>query len=162
MTPTGTLTTLHSFNGTDGISPVAALVETSSGFYSTTNQGGDLSCSGPEGCGTVFKITPSGALTTLHRFHVTDGSFPASGLTYGSDSNFYGTTQNGTADVYGTLFEITPAAVFTTLLSFDNTDGADPVGGLLQVSDGTFYGTTFLGGTSNDGTIFALSLAPAH
>jgi uncharacterized repeat protein (TIGR03803 family) len=162
ITPTGALTTLHSFNGTDGSSPVAAMIETSSGFYGTTNQGGDLACNGPEGCGTVFKITPSGALTTLHRFHSTDGAFPASGLTLGSDGNFYGTTQNGGYIVYGTVFEITPAAAFTMLQSFNNIDGSNLVGGLLQASDGTFYGTTFLGGTSNDGTIFSLTLAPAH
>jgi uncharacterized repeat protein (TIGR03803 family) len=162
ITPTGTLTTLHSFNGTDGTYPVAALVETSSGFYGTTNQGGDLTCNSPSGCGTVFKITPSGALNTLHRFHSTDGAFPASGLIYASDGNFYGTTQNGGYIVYGTVFQITPAAVLTTLQSFNNADGSNLVGGLLQASDGTFYGTTFLGGTSNDGTIFNLSLAPAH
>jgi uncharacterized repeat protein (TIGR03803 family) len=162
MTPTGTLTTLHNFNGTDGINPLSTLVETSDGFYGTTNEGGNLSCASPNGCGTVFKITPSGTLTTLHRFHLTDGYSPASGLTYGSDGNFYGTTQFGAAGVYGTVFEITPAAVLTTLHSFDNTDGANLIGGLLQASDGTFYGTTLSGGTSNDGTIFSLSLASAH
>jgi uncharacterized repeat protein (TIGR03803 family) len=162
IAPTGTLTTLHSFDGTDGTGPVAALIETSSGFYGTTNQGGDLACNGPNGCGTVFKISPSGALTTLHRFQLTDGAFPASALTFGSDGNFYGTTQSGGYIFYGTVFEITPAAVLTMLQSFDNTDGSDLVGGLLQASDGTFYGTTFLGGTSNDGTIFSLSLAPVR
>ena len=162
ITPTGTLTTLHNFNGTDGTNPVAGLIETSGGFYGTTYEGGNLSCDSPYGCGTVFKITPSGALTTLHRFHSTDGSWPASSLIYGSDGNFYGTTQFGGADGYGTVFKITPAAVLATLHSFDNTDGANPIGGLLQASDGTLYGTTLAGGTSNDGTIFSLSLAPAH
>ncbi len=162
MTPTGTLTTLHNFDGTDGINPLGTLVETSSGFYGITNEGGNLSCNSPYGCGTVFKITPSGALTTLHRFHLTDGNAPTSGLTLGSDGNFYGTTQFGAAGVYGTVFEITSAGVLTTLHSFDNTDGSNPIGGLLQASDGTFYGTTVVGGSSNDGTIFSLSLAPAH
>jgi uncharacterized repeat protein (TIGR03803 family) len=162
ITPTGTLTTLHSFNGADGINPVAALVQTSGGFYGTTSEGGNLSCNSPYGCGTVFKITPSGTLTTLHRFHLADGFSPASGLTLGSDGNFYGTTQFGAVGVSGTVFEITPAGVLTTLHSFDNTDGSNLTGGLLQASDGTFYGTTVAGGTSSDGTIFSLSLAPAH
>jgi|SRR5271154_2382977 len=162
ITPTGTLTTLHSFDGTDGSSPVSTLVETSGGFYGTTYQGGSLTCNSPYGCGTVFKITPSGSLTTLHRFHLTDGDLPGSGLTYGTDGNFYGTTIEGGANEFGTVFEITPAAVLTTLHSFDNTDGALVIGGLLQASDGTFYGTTDTGGSSDDGTIFRLSLAPAR
>ncbi|MFZ0317691.1 MAG: choice-of-anchor tandem repeat GloVer-containing protein [Candidatus Sulfotelmatobacter sp.] len=162
ITPTGTLTTLHSFDGADGTNPLSTLVETSGGFYGTTYQGGDLTCDGTYGCGTVFKITPSGALTTLHRFHAADGGFPFSGVTYASDGNFYGTTEYGVAGPYGTIFEITPPGVLTTLESFDNTDGTHPLGGLLQASDGTFYGTTVLGGSSNDGVIFSFSLAPAR
>lgn len=162
MTPAGTVTTLHNFNGADGTNPLAALIETGRGLYGTTNWGGDLHCDGPFGCGTVFKITPSGALTTLYRFHATDGSNPGSALIYASDGNFYSTTSNGGPSFYGTVFEITPAAVLTTLHVFDNTDGAYPHAGLLQAPDSTFYGTTWAGGSSNDGTIFSLSLAPAR
>jgi uncharacterized repeat protein (TIGR03803 family) len=162
MTPTGTLTTLHSFDGTDGTDPLSTLVETSSGFYGTTYQGGNLSCDSPYGCGTVFKITPSGTLTTLHRFHLTDGAFPGSGLALGSDGNLYGTTTSGAEGIYGTVFETTPEGAVTTLHSFADTDGSGPLGVLLEVSNGTFYGTTTFGGTSNDGTIFSLTLAPAR
>jgi uncharacterized repeat protein (TIGR03803 family) len=54
ITPGGTLTTLHSFSGPDGYTPVAALVQGADGnFYGTTNYSG-------KGAGTVFKITPGG------------------------------------------------------------------------------------------------------
>jgi uncharacterized repeat protein (TIGR03803 family) len=49
MTPAGVLTTLHSFDGSDGAGPVAALVQATAGnFYGTTNGGGI------DGIGTVF------------------------------------------------------------------------------------------------------------
>ena len=56
-----TVTTLHSFNGSDGQSPDAALVQGSDGnFYGTTAVGGAHSE------GMAFKINAAGALTTLH------------------------------------------------------------------------------------------------
>jgi uncharacterized repeat protein (TIGR03803 family) len=61
-------------------------------FYGVTYAGG-----GNGGYGTVFKITPSGALSTLHSFDLTDGSHPAAGLVQGTDGNFYGTTAQGGA-----------------------------------------------------------------
>ena len=95
ITPAGALTTLHSFDGADGAFPVANLVEATDGnFYGTTYFGGN--CGSP-GCGTVFKITPSGTLTVLYVFcsqpNCSDGSLPASPLLQASDGNFYGTTQ---------------------------------------------------------------------
>src|ERR1700733_1976452 len=74
ITPGGTLTTLHSFNGTDGALPEAGLVQGSDGnFYGTTsgNPNYSFTCSG--NCGTVFKMTPSGTLTTLYTFDGTGG-----------------------------------------------------------------------------------------
>ena len=117
ITPSGTLTTLHSFNGTDGSgNPAAALVQGTDGnFYGTTESGG---ANGP---GTVFKITPSGTLTTLHSFDGTDGAEP-DGLVQGTDGNFYGTTYTG-GDIanqpLGTVFKITPSGTLTTLHDFN-------------------------------------------
>src|SRR5208282_3020484 len=75
ITPGGTLTTLHSFDLTDGAFLYGGLVQATDGdFYGTTLQGGAGSCA--FGCGTVFKITSRGTLTTLHSFDGTDGSFP--------------------------------------------------------------------------------------
>jgi uncharacterized repeat protein (TIGR03803 family) len=140
ITPSGTLTTLHSFNGTDGSGDsAAALVQGADGnFYGTTESGG---ANGP---GTVFKITPSGTLTTLHSFDGTDGAEP-NGLVQGTDGNFYGTTYTG-GDIpnqpLGTVFKITPSGTFTSLLSFNGTDGGSPAAGLVQGANGNFYGTT--------------------
>ena len=113
--PAQILTTLHSFNGLDGYDPIAGLVQGSDGdFYGTTYFGG-LSGNCTYGCGTVFKITPSGTLTRLHSFDGTDGQNPVAGLVQGSDGNFYGTTQAGGANCApyggcGTVFKITQAA----------------------------------------------------
>jgi uncharacterized repeat protein (TIGR03803 family) len=81
ITPQGTLTTLHSFAGypTDGAGPTAGLVQGTDGnFYGTTFSGG-ASGTCVRGCGTVFKISSRGTLTTLHSFDYTDGAFPEAG-----------------------------------------------------------------------------------
>jgi uncharacterized repeat protein (TIGR03803 family) len=98
ITPNGTLTTLHSFSGTDGEHPTGTLVQAADGdSYGTTLQ------AGAKGYGTVFKITPSGTLTTLYSFcstggfPCTDGENPYGGLVQAANGEFYGTTQFGGA-----------------------------------------------------------------
>src|SRR5271168_3771237 len=85
-----TLTTLHSFNETDGSQPFAGLMQASDGnLYGTTSAGG------ANGDGTAFKITTSGSLTTIHNFnHLSpvDGAQPYGGLMQAKDGNLYGTT----------------------------------------------------------------------
>jgi uncharacterized repeat protein (TIGR03803 family) len=153
ITAGGTLTTLYSFAWPDGQSPAAALIQGSDGnFYGTTYSGGAI-CS----CGTVFKITPAGTLTTLHSFAGSDGYSPAAALIQGTDGNFYGTTYYGGASSYGTVFKITPAGALTTLYSFAGSDGANPYAGLVQGTDGNFYGTTYLGGPLGFGVVFRLT-----
>ncbi len=161
MTPTGTLTTLHSFDSTDGANPQAALVQATDGnFYGTTRFGGASSaCSGS--CGTVFKMTATGTLTTLHSFDSTDGANPFGGLVQATDGNLYGTTSAGGANNDGTVFKITMGGTLTTLHSFDGMDGETPYGVLVQATDGNFYGTTKNGGSANCGgdcgTIFQIT-----
>ena len=94
ISPTGVETNLHSFHySVDGGYPYAGLVLGSDGnFYGTTSSGGTGNF------GTVFRITPSGVLTTIHSFTNTPGesAFPSYlGLVQGSDGNFYGTTLGG-------------------------------------------------------------------
>ncbi|MGD0182721.1 MAG: choice-of-anchor tandem repeat GloVer-containing protein, partial [Terriglobales bacterium] len=94
-----TFDTLVDFNGTKGAAPYASLVQGTDGnLYGTTDQGGDLTCGAPYGCGTVFRVTPGGTLTTLHRFESTDGDSPAAQLLLATDGNFYGTTLRGGVD----------------------------------------------------------------
>jgi uncharacterized repeat protein (TIGR03803 family) len=153
ITPQGVLTTLHSFNDTpDGSSPEAALLQAADGnFYSTTYNGGSSG-----GYGTVFKITPAGALTTLHLFDDTEGQGIIAGLVEASDGNFYGTAGGGGANGYGSVFTITPEGVLTLLHSFNVTDGATPTA-LVLATDGNFYGGTISGGANIDGTIFEIT-----
>ncbi len=166
ITPSGTLTTLYSFNYTDGYKPFQApLVQGTDGnFYGTTEGGGT------QGLGTVFKITPSGTLTTLFSFGsqrgCADGVNPYAGLVQATDGNFYGTTRYGgrgsCTDDLGTVFKITSSGAYTVLHSFCSqtncADGYSPDAGLVQATDGNFYGTTQSGGAYDDGTVFSLSL----
>ena len=165
ITPTGTLTTLHTFDSTDGANPYGGLVQATDGnLYGTTTYGGAnqyCAFAGPIGCGTVFKITPSGTFSTLYSFCVQsgcqDGSEPAGGLVQGTDANLYGTTSSGGANGTGTVFRITPGGVLTTLHSFDGTDVESPYAGLFQATNGYLYGTTLGGGANGDGTAFSLA-----
>jgi uncharacterized repeat protein (TIGR03803 family) len=158
MTPTGTLVTLYNFcskgNCADGSVPYTGLILATDGnFYGTTQSGG------ASRNGTVFKITPKGALTTLHSFNSRDGAMPYAALLQASDGNFYGTTESGGANLLGTIFKMTPAGKLTTLHSFNSTDGSSPEAPLTQASDGNFYGTTYNGGTEGYGTVFKMTPA---
>jgi len=162
ITPSGTLTTLYSFSGPDGAEPDGGLIQASDGsFYGTTAAGGTKTCLFGYSCGTVFKITPSGTLTTLYNFSGPDGEEPYGGLIQATDGNFYGTTfAGGTVDA-GTVFKITPSGTLTTLYSFCSlpncNDGGFPHAGLIQARNGDLYGTTFTGGANNDGTVFKIT-----
>jgi uncharacterized repeat protein (TIGR03803 family) len=174
----GYFQTLYNFcslsNCTDGANPVAGLVEGTDGnLYGTTVNGG-YSWPGMGSGGTVFKITPSGTLTTLYKFcsqgpsYCPDGGGPYGGLILGQDGNFYGTTEWGGTNAAGTIFEITPSGELTTLYTFCSmsgcSDGGGPFGTLVQASDGSLYGTTYYYGECSAGyacgTIFKLSVVP--
>ena len=163
ITPAGTLTTLYSFCASgwpcfDGSSPFASLVQADDGnFYGTTLRGGSYF-----GDGTVFKITPTGTLTSLYSFCVSgascaDGGLPYAGLVQASDGNFYGTASGG-GEGNGTIFEIAPTGALTTLFTFHGGDGLWPIGGLTQATDGFFYGTTYAGGFYSYGSVYRLGL----
>ena len=124
---------------------------TNGNFYGTTDNGGT------NNYGTVFKITPTGTLTTLHSFDYTDGDTPNASLV-ASNGNFYGTTWLGGTDGDGTIFEITPAGTLTTVLNLNGIDGAAPFSeGLAQGTDGNFYGTTQVTSNYDCGTIFEIT-----
>ncbi|MGA2544393.1 MAG: choice-of-anchor tandem repeat GloVer-containing protein [Verrucomicrobiota bacterium] len=150
----GALTSLYSFtNGNDGASPNGGLVQGNDGqFYGTTAGGGTSNV------GTVFQISPSGALTSLYSFtNGNDGASPYGGLVQGNEGQFYGTATAGGTNNDGTVFKISASGVLTSLYSFTNgSDGRDP-NDLVQGSDGNFYGTTVSGGTNNYGTVFKIS-----
>jgi uncharacterized repeat protein (TIGR03803 family) len=168
-----TFTTLVTFNGSNGESPYyGSLIQAANGnFYGTTVSGGNIatSCSDGQGfdCGTIFELTPGGALTTFYTFcsqlNCADGISPSAGLVQASNGNFYGTTTSGGASFGGTVFEITPGGTLTTLYSFCSqlncADGELSYAGLVQASNGNFYGTTVLGGAHGAGTVFEITPA---
>jgi uncharacterized repeat protein (TIGR03803 family) len=161
ITPSGALSTFYSFcpeiGCVDGTGSSAGLVIGNDGdFYGTTPGGGT-------GAGTVFKITPSGALTTLHAFDDTDGATPSTTLIQATDGNLYGTTPAWGTEQHGTIFEITPGGTLTTLYNFCFDDNCADSGGtsfaaLVQGTGGELYGETYGGGTENDGVIFSLDI----
>jgi len=179
VTADGELTTLYSFcaetNCADGMSPFAGVTLAGDGnFYGTTDKGGILeSC-----CGTVFKLSPHGELTTLYSFCTDTGYAGCRGepdtvtsLLQASSGSFYGTTGEGVCGAYNsfnslcsTVFTITSDGVFTTLHPFPDFQGetANP-SSLIQAADTTLYGTTSIGGGSSHcaggcGTIFKMSV----
>jgi uncharacterized repeat protein (TIGR03803 family) len=158
ITPTGTVSILHSFTGgTDGVYPAAGLLDVGGILYGTTYGGGT------NGDGTVFEINPStGEETVLHSFPATndDGDLPEAGLV-DVDGILYGTTGGGGTNGNGTVFEINPSTgVETVLYSFTGgNDGALPEAGLVDV-DGNLYGTTYEDGLDGaDGTVFEITPA---
>jgi len=160
ITPSGALTSLHSFDGMDGEYPQSGVIQGTDGnLYGTTQAGGiGTSCTGQiPGCGTIFKITPSGTFTSLHSFQRTDGAIPARKLVQGTDGNFYGGTGTGGANGDGTVFKITPSGTLTTLHNFDGTDGEGVSVALVLGTDGNFYGVTVGGGAYGNGTVFKVT-----
>jgi uncharacterized repeat protein (TIGR03803 family) len=168
VTPAGTYAVIHSFQGTDGSFPDAGLVLGADGnLYGTTSYGGpDASCP----CGTIFKASPSGVLTTLHSFDYTDGDGPSADMVQGADGDFFGTTVSGGTSTAcdgrgcGTIFKISSQGSFTSLHSFVFSDGGEPFAPLVQASDGALYGVTFEGGdvgfqgcSGGCGTIFKIA-----
>jgi uncharacterized repeat protein (TIGR03803 family) len=171
ITPAGTLTTLYRFcsqpNCADGERPFAGLaLGTDGSFYGVTSGGGAGTACPHPGCGTVFKITPAGKLTTLYSFcsqpNCADGEAPFGALVQATDGNFYGTTEGGGAKQTGTVFKITTNGSLTTLYSFcqqtNCADGEYPLGALIQATDGNLYGITWQGGNSErSGTFFKIT-----
>ena len=148
----------NSGNQTSGVTMIQG---TDGNLYGAAN-------GGAHGQGEIFRMTPSGDLTTIYRFckksNCPDGSIPEN-VVLGSDGNIYGVTVGGGSDVgftlgSGTVFKITPGGELTTLYTFcpiaGCADGRAPRG-ISLASDGNFCGTTQVGGKFSQGTIFSLS-----
>ncbi|MGH9499339.1 MAG: choice-of-anchor tandem repeat GloVer-containing protein [Terriglobales bacterium] len=165
LTSAGKQAVLWDFKGffsNDGALPEGALVQgNDNNFYGVTREGGNsANCGG--GCGTVFKITPSGTLTVLYNFTGRpDGAYPDTGLTLGTDGNFYGVTSLGGKANDGALFQITPAGAETVLYNFCSAnscaDGFNPETPMVQHTNGKFYGNTS-GNSLGGGVFFSLDM----
>ena len=154
-------------NCSDGATPSGGLIQASDGnFYGVTLYGG------VGNSGTVFKITPAGALTTLYSFcseqNCADGQYPVGQLLQATDRNFYGSTGFGGDPTCnpqppsgcGTIFQITPSGVVTTPYSFDTRVVNSSA--LFQATSGVLYGTTVNGGNPfcgfGCGTVYSLDM----
>ena len=152
MSTSGALTTVVAFDNQDGATPSPVLIQATDGnFYGTTAGTGATGS-----YGTVFRLTPGGALTTLHAYaNGTDGATPIAGVVQAADGNLYGVTVQGGAKGAGTVFRLTLDGQFNTLHAFTaGIDGANPWGGLVAAPDGNLYGTTQGAGTYGFGTVF--------
>jgi len=164
--PTGSrkITTLASFDGTNGAYPTSGVVEDSGGnLYGITHQGGNVTeqgASAPDNVGTVFELPYNsstlsyGSITTLFTFtymyESTYGYFPVSQLVMDSSGNLYGTTiPVGGANGTGTVFELTAGShSFTTLASFSATSFPGQLAGVIVDTSGNLFGTTSSNGVS--------------
>jgi uncharacterized repeat protein (TIGR03803 family) len=167
---------IYSFEGgTDGASPSGSLIFDGAGnLYGTTVLGGNDDC--VEGCGTVFKLSPSKdgtwKETILYSFlGGTDAEEPGSGVVFDKAGNLYGSAGGGCIEeCNGTIFELSPSpggswteSLLYTFLG--GTDGGFP-SPLVLDGAGNLYGTTASGGITGSpcggcGTVFELSPSPS-
>jgi uncharacterized repeat protein (TIGR03803 family) len=146
---THALSTLISFDRSNGFYPSAGLsIDASGNVYGTTGSGG------ASDDGRVFEITAgTHAFSTLISFNGSDGDEPVGGLFVDASGNLYGTTENGGSGVTvngaligeGSVFEIAAGThTFSTLYGFNAPNGSPT--GLTGDADGNLYGTTAGGG----------------
>jgi uncharacterized repeat protein (TIGR03803 family) len=164
-TDTHILSTLATFNGTNGQVPYGGLVADAAGnLYGVTNLGG------ANNKGTVFKLAAgTHTLSTLVTFNGSNGDLPFASLTIDASGNLYGTTADGggvNGNAYGTVFEVAAGThAFSTLaiFTYQGNIGAGPYGNLLLDSHGNLYGTTVRGGNlalnngNGYGTVFKVA-----
>lgn len=153
-----TATTLHSFDGDDGWSPMGALVDGGDGYlYGTTTLGGDLVLGSPSG--TVYRITPGGSLSTLYTFDFQiTGDRPFAGVLRMADGTLFGTNR-GSGAYEGNVFRLDSGG-FTSLHDFTGNfvggDGGHPEAAPVEGGDGNLYGTTTTGGPMDIGTLYRI------
>jgi uncharacterized repeat protein (TIGR03803 family) len=162
-----TFSVLHDFlggNSADGCNPTYSGIVAQGrdgNMYGTTENGGAPSFT--NNVGTVFQVTPAGALNVIYSFpsSETEGWLPFSGLTLGTDGNFYGTTYYyglpENVSYFGSVFQITPGGSRTYLYKFTGgSDGRYPTAPPIQGTDGNWYGTT-QGDPRNPGSVYRLT-----
>ena len=151
------LTVLHSFNGTDGNTPMDGLVwRTNGNFYGTTRMGGAYSE------GTIYSISPAAAFASVYQFQTDPGGYTPFAKLASFKGQFIGTSFAGGSGSAGAAYLVYQSGPSSWGLGnwYEFTGGADggyPEGALIQGSDGNFYGTTAAGGTNGNGIVFQLN-----
>jgi uncharacterized repeat protein (TIGR03803 family) len=150
------LTTILSFNGSNGGDPLAGLIADANGnLFGTTEAGGAW------GDGTVFEIQNTGSLgapvyastpTTLVNFDGSNGQAPIAAVFLDGNGDLFGTTEMGGVNNAGTVFEIQNtgtlaapvyASTLTTQINFYGSGNSEPNGALIADANGNLFGTTF-------------------
>lgn len=161
--PALTFQSLHVFRrGKDGAEPYGGLLPLGGVLYGTTAAGGDAN-----DAGTVYKYSPSGGYSIVHRFalHKPFGqrAYPDAGVISDPAGNLYGTTIEGGPLHLGTIYKIDTGGRVSILHTFAGPEGAFPHSPLLRDANGNLYGTTEAGGNFNDcegggcGTVFKMN-----
>jgi uncharacterized repeat protein (TIGR03803 family) len=148
------LTSLASFNGTNGAQPGAGVIFDASGnLFGTTRNGGGANH------GVVWELAKgTSTITPLASFNGTNGGGAGSPVTFDANGNLFGTAQIGGANGFGTVWELAKGSSTITLLaSFDGTNGRNPLSGVTFDANGNLFGTATVGGLSNNGTVWELA-----
>jgi uncharacterized repeat protein (TIGR03803 family) len=152
------ITTLASFNGSNGETPVGGVVIDGDGnLYGTTSAGGTYND------GTAFQlINGANTITSLACFNGANGAVPYGTVIVDAAGNVFGTTSSGGDNNYGTVFEIeNGTGAITTLQSLDYFSGSLPYCMLTVDAGGDLFGTTtkYAVGNVNVGAVFELPSA---
>ena len=129
------------------------ILDNAGNIYGMSFGGGTGNCFGA-GCGTVYKLTPSGGSYTpsvLYSFQGgNDGAAPAGNLAMDAAGNLYGAATYGGHLGFGTVFKLVHSAggyTFQLLYTFtDGADGSAPQGSVVLDSAGNLYGSSGDGG----------------
>lgn len=155
LTPAGTVTALHSFDGYHG-SVAYSLIQASDGnLYGTCSEG--VGYTGPSGFGIIYKLTLAGDYTVIHTFDGNNGSAPVATVIEGSDGNLYGVTRGGTGG--GVIYRLAKdGSNFAVLHRFKAGEAGLDTIPLVQNTDGCFYGDSYVGGSKLTGLVYKLDV----
>jgi uncharacterized repeat protein (TIGR03803 family) len=157
----GTITTIASFNGTNGEYPESGVSFDANGdLWGTTYRGGTGFLAGTlSGYGTVFEIANGSSAITTIAFNGTNGANPEAGVTFDAYGNLWGTTYSGASQSsqYGTVFKIANGSnAITTVAGFNSTSELRSEAGVTFDSSGNLWGTALAGGPNNYGAVFEI------
>jgi uncharacterized repeat protein (TIGR03803 family) len=148
LTLPGTVSSLHSFDGSDGKTPYSGVVVAESGdIFGVTWFGG------PEEMGVVYQLDGSGE-TVIHPFRP-EGASPRAALIEASNGKLYGTA---TTYPFGSIFEWDPVAESIRFpVTIRDSEMAMPLGALVESGE-WFYGTSYGDPYNLAGAVFRAKL----
>jgi hypothetical protein len=160
-----TLSVMHTFEGapTDGAYPSGLVVDAANNVYGQTQAGGTVCqySNRQQGCGIIYKIDPTGKITTFQTYTGLNGALGYSRLTLKGD-RLYGSAFAGGADRGGVIFSIrTDGSNYKLLHQFGSPSGQgnSPSGTLAVDDNGIVYGTTMYGASNSyGGVLFSIGL----